>query len=406
MFGLTLSRFNDSALNVARWSAVVMCFSLAISRSLFIMATAGLIFGTLASGQWMSKLRRLAERPAAIWFTLLLVWMFATSAWSEGNSDTIAYAASVQWKLLIIPFMVMVIDSAKLLERCWKAFGMGLAVLLAHVVALQMVTLPWVSSQSPSEVFFNPLPQSVALALFCSWCLYAGITRNVSQLKKALIWSGFLIGTYAVFYLSIQRLGYLSWFAGCGIVLFLTLPARARWWALAALIIATASIISTSGVVRERINEAYDDVSTYKFENDYSSVGSRLHMWYVSARTIGESPIVGHGLGSYPVLAEAAFKDPAMCDIGCKHPHNQYVFYAVEFGLLGLGLFIAALIFTLRDLVGSWRENVYPLTVLIIFVICGLVESTLWYRGFFYLFVTLLGGVAAGTHVYAHRLRH
>jgi O-antigen ligase len=370
-----------------------------------MIATAGLILGALASGQWASKYRRLAERPSAIWFSLLLVWMFVTAAWSDGNPASIAYAANVQWKLLIIPFMVMVIDSPRWLNRCWFALGSGLTVLLAHVVALNWVALPWVSSKSPSEVFFNPLPQSVSLALFCCGCLYLAVKWRNRPYRRAMVWSGFLIGTFAVFHLGAQRLGYLSWFVGCGFILLLTLSARVRWWALAGLIVCAVAIGSSSELVKGRIHQAYQDVIGYKFKNNYSSIGSRLHMWYVSAQAIRESPVIGRGLGSYPVLAEAAYNDPVMCEIGCKHPHNQYIFYTLEFGATGLFLFVAALLSAVRSLLASWKENIYPLTVMVVFIMCGLVESTLWYRGFFYLFVALLGLVVAMPSVSGSRNR-
>lgn len=381
-----------------------MCFSLAISRSLFMTATAVLILSWLFSGHWSDKLSRLVQRPAAIWMLILLVWMFVSASWSRGSPTTIAYAANVQWKLLIIPLFVMVVDAQVWARRCWSAFGLGIAILLVHVLLLQWTPLPWVSSTDPNSVFFNPLPQSVALALFCAWCVYHGLAKETSRTLRVLIWIGFLVASYAVFFVSLQRLGYLSWILGCGVVLYLFFPARLRLPVMALFLAVTAGVVAGSGGARDRVQQAYDEVRSYRFENNYTSVGSRLHMWYVSAQFIRESPLSGHGLGSYPVLVESSFNDRAMCEQGCKHPHNQYLFYLFEFGLLGLGLFAIAIWIGARRVFAGRIRDAFPFVVVIVFLLAGMVESTLWYRGFFYLFAPLLGLVVSDTVCTAGRI--
>ena len=381
----------EAALNISRWSAVVMCFSLAISRSLFMTATAVLIVSWLFSGHWSEKLSRLVQRPAAIWMLLLLVWMFVSALWSRGSPTTIAYAANVQWKLLIIPLFVMVVDTQLCARRCWNAFGLGIAILLVHILLLQWTPLPWVSSTDPNSVFFNPLPQSVALALFCAWCVHHGLSKETGRAFRLLIWIGFLVGSYVVFFLSLQRIGYLSWTIGCGVSLYFAVATRSRWIPLALFVAAAVGLVTASDGARERIQQGFHEVWDYKFQNNYSSIGSRLHMWYVSGQLVWESPVRGHGLGSYPVLAESVFNDHAMCEQGCKHPHNQYIFYLFEFGMVGLGIFAIAMWKTARRFYSAGDRNAFPLIVFIVFLVAGLVESTLWYRGFFYLFAPLLG---------------
>jgi O-antigen ligase len=95
-------------------------------------------------------------------------------------------------------------------------------------------------------------------------------------------------------------------------------------------------------------------------------------------------------MGSYPAVAEANFQDPTMCAIGCLHPHNQYVFYALEFGLIGLGLFLFMLYHAFKNWQPLKNLNPVPLVILSVFTLSGFFESTLWYRGFYYLFIPLL----------------
>jgi O-antigen ligase len=180
--------------------------------------------------------------------------------------------------------------------------------------------------------------------------------------------------------------------AGCLAVLFIQLKdsPRLRVWSLLAVLGLFVLVFMSNEKMQNRFELVVQEIQNYHFENDYTSVGSRLHMWYSSALFIQKEPLLGHGMGAYPVVSEAHFQDPKMCLHGCRHPHNQYVFYAVEFGLVGLGLFLLML-YQAWSRHRAWdTASAMPLVVLLVFTLGSLVETTLWYRGFLYLFVPLL----------------
>ena len=57
---------------------------------------------------------------------------------------------------------------------------------------------------------------------------------------------------------------------------------------------------------------------------------------------------------------------------------------------MGLGLFLLML-YQAWARHRAWEPpSTMPVVVLLVFTLSGLVETTLWYRGFFYLFVPLL----------------
>jgi O-antigen ligase len=115
---------------------------------------------------------------------------------------------------------------------------------------------------------------------------------------------------------------------------------------------------------------------------ELSSVGARLSMWMNSLGFISEAPLLGHGVGSYRFLAEKVFLDPVMCSISCTHPHNQLLFFMVEYGVFGIfifGMFLHAFFLVLR----FWRRrslDVYAVVagVLTIFLVDSFINSPLW----------------------------
>jgi O-antigen ligase len=389
LIGCILIKYRDMAGSLARWSVVVLCFSLSTSRSLFSIAGLLVLLGLLLEGKWQEKWVSLKlNRPAFI-SVVLVMWIYLTSIWTQANETTFDYSINVHWKLLLIPAMVLLINDERWKRRCWSSFGLGVALLLLHVYALGFTSIPWSTSGMPDSVFFNALPQSVGLAIFSAFCL-SKLIESSDATRKWVTGLAFVAASYAVLSVSQQRLGYLMWATGCLLVLFLQLKPAFRKWGLMISLGLFLTIFLSNEKMQDRFGLAVKEVQAYHFENNYTSIGARMHMWYTSIRSINRAPILGHGIGSYPLVAEAYFQDAEMCAIGCRHPHNQYLFYAVEFGFIGLSLFLLMLYQALSAHRQLKPESTMPLVVLVVFVLSGLVETTLWYRGFVYLFVPLL----------------
>jgi O-antigen ligase len=110
-----------------------------------------------------------------------------------------------------------------------------------------------------------------------------------------------------------------------------------------------------------------------------TSIGARLAMWKASLNFYWDQPLWGHGTGSYRWLTERLFTDPLMCAISCVHPHNQFLFFGVEYGLLGL--FIYSWLFVGVAKIVLLVERRYSLILaglLTIIAVDSFINSPLW----------------------------
>jgi O-antigen ligase len=271
-----------------------------------------------------------------------------------------------------------------------EGFAIGMTVLILHIYMMQVVAIPWVHSDSPDSVFFNPIPQSIALSIFSAWCILEMIRKSGYKLYKISLIFLLLAATYAVFAISQQRSGYVAWLTACSTVLIFSLGSRQRLMAIFTILFLFVAIVMSSSKIQGRIEQAKMDIASYEYKNNYSSIGSRLHMWFTGAQLIKEAPMLGHGLGSYPVVSAEKFKDPAMCAIACVHPHNQYIFYAIEFGSIGFLLFLSFFVSFFIRSSSNTSSRIISNAILLVIIIVGLFDITLWYRGFIYMFVPLL----------------
>ncbi|MFN3493697.1 MAG: O-antigen ligase family protein, partial [Hydrogenophaga sp.] len=75
-------------------------------------------------------------------------------------------------------------------------------------------------------------------------------------------------------------------------------------------------------------------------------------VWHFAVEQIQQRPWLGAGTGSYPVLAAQHFDSPDMCATICPHPHNQFLFFLFELGLMGLAVFAWLILSIVRQ---AWR---------------------------------------------------
>lgn len=75
-------------------------------------------------------------------------------------------------------------------------------------------------------------------------------------------------------------------------------------------------------------------------------------MWNRALRIIRENPLLGVGTGGYQSALKAMDPDPAVPAIA--HPHNNFLYMAVSFGVIGLIVFVWFLWATVAS---GWRSR-------------------------------------------------
>ena len=89
----------------------------------------------------------------------------------------------------------------------------------------------------------------------------------------------------------------------------------------------------------DRLISFVDNIIQYQHGHKATSIGLRLSMFHFSLTLIQQHPWLGSGVGSYftlllqqgpPVLLQHTYGDP----------HNSYLHLGIQFGLIGLSLFI------------------------------------------------------------------
>jgi O-antigen ligase len=207
---------------------------------------------------------------------------------------------------------------------------------------------------------------------------YLSIDRNPPRNSKTSHAPLCVLTALSVTHLSIGRTGYTAIAISLITVAFFNFRSFQRYWMAAAIVLFIATLAATSTQLQDRVKLGVHEVKTTS-HNEITSLGARVLMWKMSLESIKKSPIIGHGTGSYHSLAEKAFDDPAWCSIVCFHPHNQFLFFGVEHGVIGILIYIfyfyRPLKFALND--ASDSRPLF-LSFLGIFALNSLTHGAMW----------------------------
>jgi O-antigen ligase len=95
--------------------------------------------------------------------------------------------------------------------------------------------------------------------------------------------------------------------------------------------------------------------------------GERIDMWRSSMQGIFKKPVFGYGVGSMPYVYK---ENGEMIKTPVSQPHQQYLFWWVEFGFIGLMIMLAFFLALIKDssTIHSEAKNTLYATLVVLFV--------------------------------------
>jgi O-antigen ligase len=277
---------------------------------------------------------------------LTCAYMAITASWSSVGVDSALLAWTRHARLVTIPIMCLLIANRTEAMAVLRAFTFAqIFVVLSAWLLVFGIHMPWATGQHADDtyaVFGSYLEQSISQSvlvailwfqrdtLFGKKGRWIAITLALATLVLTL---GFLQG----------RSGHMVALGMVTLAGMYAIPRKFRWTALAIPFIAFALVMAGSQNFRHRMTQVVSEVSAYaQTRATDSSSGERLVYWSTSLQSIAEKPVLGHGTGSwnfeYRLLGGDKLAPPTT-----DNPHQLFLLWAVEGGLVGMALLIAVL---------------------------------------------------------------
>lgn len=369
------SRWGCRSLDVARIAAIVAAVAIPVSTALVSTACGVLLLATLLSGRMHRVLGRAFRQPLGlaivVFFVVVALGMLhGPASWQE------RLESFWSWRKLLYAFLLLGLFEG----IAWKkrfAWAIALAC-LAGVLASFMAFAGWIPSKPHNEIgvlFQNHTTQGLVFSVGIICCAQLAFVTQGPW--RVVMWVAVVLLVLNILFVSPGRSAYLV-VAAIPLVLGLQRFGWRRVPALAAVVaILGLAAYQFSSMVRERVDLAWEEVTTHHTTSTLTSVGFRAVVYRHTAELVAEQPLVGYGTGSFRTVYTSYVREryTDWRGEGTADPHNQYLLIAMETGLIGVAAFIGILVTAFRSTrtrsVWAW----VGVTVLVGWVLTSLFNS-------------------------------
>jgi O-antigen ligase len=303
-------------------------------------------------------------------------------------------------KLVFAALLFSVLGDRDWQRRCMYAYAAAMLFILASTWLNVWFVLPWSKTQVPGwglthHVFGDYITQNVMMSFFVLLALVHA-RKQQSLGRRAACLAIALLGAVSITHLSDGRSGYLLLATTLLVFVFATLRGKALWAMLIASVLGLGIALMSSSLLMQRFEKAVVEARQSDLDNK-TAIGHRLYNYRKTPELIKEKPLLGWGTGAYHTAICRVVEKPEWCQVFNWHPHNQFLFFGADHGLLGM-LAYAALIasmvwLALRDKNLGSRTLLLGLTALL--AVDSMVNSPLWSTRENHFFTFMLALLAA-----------
>jgi O-antigen ligase len=146
---------------------------------------------------------------------------------------------------------------------------------------------------------------------------------------------------------------------------------------VATVVVAALATWTGSAMVRARFDEGLNELRTYQSSDTAAtSWGQRVRMFERTTEMVRESPLIGHGLGSWQQLWDARIAPDTMLAHNST-PHNEYLLVAEQAGVPTALVFLLTLVACLAAAIRAGPLGMPALMVWLALALAGLANAVL-----------------------------
>jgi O-antigen ligase len=366
--------------------------------SILIVLWLGAIIPTIQPRAFWASVKRPESLLPLAFFALAVVGML----WADGPWATRLQGLHPVAKLLVIPLLLYHFSRSRRSSWVFVAFLASCALLMGFSWVIYFVpNLKFAATESAGVPVNNYIDQSQEFTL----CMFATAPLLLMLLERkrwiaALGWGLLLLGFFCdMMFVVMARTAFV--YIPVLLALFAVRyfrPKMAMGFSLAAGTIVVL-VGFASPYVRQRVQWIAHDANVRAHTDLATSDGERMAYWRTSVRSIEAAPVFGHGTGSTKQLfeREAAGKTGEWANL-IRNPHNQTLYVAIQWGLLGCVVLYAMWYFHLALFFERSFAAWIGLVVVVQNFVSSLVNSHLFdfHEGWIYVLgVGVAGGMVA-----------
>jgi O-antigen ligase len=339
MFGKYLTSTHAMTDRGAKLLLLAAVFFMPISTAATNICMGLTLLAWLIAGGFHERFVSLRDNWFAVGTVGLFLMVCAGSIHSTAESAEILFQIHKYAKLLFMLPAITLLQEDKWRERALLAFSIAMLITLA----LSLISVVWPLSfvrgtvGGPSDnhfVFRDHIAQNLMMSFFALLLAVKG-RFAVSSTKKSFFWVLALVSVIDILFFVAGRTGYVSLIFNMLVFLLFLGSLKKSGIALLVCFIIGIMTIQFSTTFKSRVDLA---VTEYRNQDnkDLSSVGQRIEFIKKGILLIEERPLIGFGTGAHKKEFCRVAETKEWCNAGGFHPHNQFIAFGVQLGILGI----------------------------------------------------------------------
>jgi O-antigen ligase len=324
--------------HTARWSAVVLGFSIPISVAVDNVLLVLVLTGWLAGGAYRAKILTARRHPVALAALALFVLLLIGTLYGDTRAGVAWAAVGKYVDLMFIPIFLFLFRDPATRRYALYALSAALALVLILSCLIKSGVVPanplTIGDAASPYVFKKRLTHNILMAF--AVFLFAWLALQSSGPRARLGWAA--LAALAIINVTLMVQGATGYLVLCGLAM--QFGYHRRGWrgcgmAVLASGLVAAALMMMPSLFQQRINAITSEINEWHSDQPtQTSSGLRLEFYRKSLEIVREHPLFGTGTGSFTQVYANHVATSTMAVT--TNPHNEYLNIAVQLGFVGL----------------------------------------------------------------------
>jgi len=332
---------------------MAMAAALMYSPPVTVALQIALVVIFIGSAELRSRFASVCRQPMVIGLLAFYLMLAIAVTYSVAPLPEAAGGLGGWRKLLLLPAAAAVFDDSRAKLRFALVFVIAtvIAALLSYTSLMVGATFQH-SEAVPGIVVRNHSTQGMLFAVGAFVSAVLALFGRLEPRQRLLLWIATVLLVSNIAFVTIGRSGYVVLVACAAVFAWFAWrrPGRSLRWPAAAMVAVVVGVLVASPKVQQYMDQGFREMKNYSQEQEYTSMGVRVYFWKSTLEMIRQRPLLGVGTEGFgPAYREHVAGRPGWAGFVIGDPHNQFMKIAAEQGLIGLAVFLAFLIATVRQ---------------------------------------------------------
>ena len=346
------------------------------------------------------RFKSTADNKIFLFMALFFLYVVLSSFWSDATVKEIFINIKKYWYYLPI-FIIYKYIKKEYIGYAINAFilGMLLSEILSYGNFFNLWEIKFGNHSNPT-VFLNHTQYSIFLSITSIILFTKGLYEKNKILKISYFFFFFTV-TLNLF-INSGRTGYVTFLLT---IIFIAITVyrptiKTFFIGIVLLGIFLISIYNFTPNFKMRINNAKQDIKALQLNSNFNSpVGARIGLWIVAKNLFIQHPILGVGVANNLHAKNNFLKETSDKKLKVLarfiHFHNSFLEILVQFGIIGLTMFLYILYLVSKIEIKDIRYKVLKYSLLSIFILSSFTDIVFYLNSTMSLFAFMLGLILA-----------